>query len=392
MLLVGGIVAGTAVQAYSAERESTASQSEGPTVVTRVIDGDTIVVRHRGSSQRVRLLNVDTPETQHPNREVECLGPEASEFLKEQLQPGDEVLLTFDQERHDRYGRLLAGVYKGGTLLNAEIARAGYGTAVIYEPNDRYYDTVREAQSHAESEGLGLFADDIECTLPAAVQAEIDTLDAIPEELPTGVPALESLTEEAAAALASAAVIQSLLEEVADGSVPFLEGAYSSLIPTFTTDLGHAVDRVQTTLISAEEEIETYAEQENERSEAESDSASSGGEPEAPAPTPAPPASAPAPVPGPEPEPTPQPEPEPAPQPQPSPAPQPEPAPQPAPEPSPQPSPAPGNGSGSSGGGSGSGSGGATHGAPPGYYHRDAQVDYNGPRCFAPGGEWWRPC
>ena len=378
-LLVGGIVAGTAIQAYSADSESEASPAEEPTVVTRVIDGDTIVVRHRGSSERVRLLNVDTPETKHPNRDVECLGPEASEFLEEQLQPGDEVRLTFDQERHDRYGRLLAGVYKDGTLLNAEIARAGYGTAAIYEPNDRYYDTVREAQSHAEGEGLGLFSEDIECTLPAVVQAEVDGLEAVPGELPAEVSALEALVEDGAAALESAAAVQILLEEALDGSAPFIASAYGSMIPIFISDLDHAVDEVQTTLVSAEEEIESYAEQngqEDESSEAESDPAPPAAEPEVPAPTPAP--SAPAPEPEPEPQPAPQPEPEPQPAPQ--------------PEPEPQPSPAPGSGSGHSGGGSGSGAGESTQGGPPGHYHRDAQVDYNGPRCFAPGGEWWRPC
>lgn len=45
--------------------------------VVRVIDGDTVDVESNGKSQRVRLLNIDTPETKHPDKAVQCLGPEA---------------------------------------------------------------------------------------------------------------------------------------------------------------------------------------------------------------------------------------------------------------------------------------------------------------------------
>src|SRR5579862_9156736 len=40
--------------------------------VERVIDGDTIVV---DGNVRVRLIGVDTPETKHPHKPVEPLGP-----------------------------------------------------------------------------------------------------------------------------------------------------------------------------------------------------------------------------------------------------------------------------------------------------------------------------
>lgn len=47
--------------------------------VAKVVDGDTIDVRYDGETHRVRLLNVDTPESVDPAKPVECLGPEASE-------------------------------------------------------------------------------------------------------------------------------------------------------------------------------------------------------------------------------------------------------------------------------------------------------------------------
>src|SRR5678815_262186 len=49
-------------------------------VVTRVIDGDTIVVEGTGT---VRLIGVDTPETVDPRQPVQYFGREASDFTKE---------------------------------------------------------------------------------------------------------------------------------------------------------------------------------------------------------------------------------------------------------------------------------------------------------------------
>src|SRR5699024_1114371 len=81
--------------------------AEAATVV-RVVDGDTIVVDLAGVEERVRLLNIDTPETVHPHQDTECGGPEATEQINELLEPGGMVVLEFDEERRDQYDRLLA--------------------------------------------------------------------------------------------------------------------------------------------------------------------------------------------------------------------------------------------------------------------------------------------
>jgi micrococcal nuclease len=47
--------------------------------VTRVIDGDTLVL---DGGERVRLIGVDTPETVHPQKPVEYFGKEASAFTR----------------------------------------------------------------------------------------------------------------------------------------------------------------------------------------------------------------------------------------------------------------------------------------------------------------------
>lgn len=133
-------------------------------VVERVVDGDTLVVTLDGQQERVRLLNIDTPETVHPDKPTECLGPEATERMEELLRPGDEVQLAFDEERTDQYDRLLAGVYSEDTFINAQLARDGYGAPVVYAPNDRFLAEIEEAWEQAERDGVGVFADDLDCT------------------------------------------------------------------------------------------------------------------------------------------------------------------------------------------------------------------------------------
>src|SRR3990167_2746686 len=72
-------------------------------IVTRVIDGDTIQVE---TSETVRYIGINTPETVHPDKPVECFGQQAANKNKE-LVLGKSVTLEKDVSETDRYGRLL---------------------------------------------------------------------------------------------------------------------------------------------------------------------------------------------------------------------------------------------------------------------------------------------
>ncbi len=150
---------------------SSTLEAGDPATVVRVVDGDTIVVRKDGQEETVRLLNIDTPETKHPNKAVQCLGPEATQALETILRPGDDVVLRYDLERTDRYGRTLAGVFEDEMLVNAEIARQGLGVPVVFEPNRRFYPEVLAAWNEAEGEQAGLHQPDLACSLPVITDA-----------------------------------------------------------------------------------------------------------------------------------------------------------------------------------------------------------------------------
>jgi len=122
-------------------------------VCTRVVDGDTIVVKGIG---KVRLIGVDTPETKHPKKPVEYFGKEASAFTRRMVE-GKKVRLEYDWQRKDKYNRVLAYVYlEDGTFLNAELIKQGYGHAYTKYPF-KYLERFRKYEKEARENKRGLW-------------------------------------------------------------------------------------------------------------------------------------------------------------------------------------------------------------------------------------------
>jgi micrococcal nuclease len=126
------------------------------TLVTRVVDGDTIEVLLGGRSEDVRLIGVDTPETVKPDTPVQCFGERASHFTKRRL-TGRRVRLVFGIERRDVYGRLLAYVYLHGRFFNPVLVRRGLARSLTIPPNDRFAPRFRHLELVAARAGRGLW-------------------------------------------------------------------------------------------------------------------------------------------------------------------------------------------------------------------------------------------
>jgi micrococcal nuclease len=141
----------------------------GTYALVRVVDGDTIIVTpldpRRESSgpspqARVRLLQIDTPETVQPGHPVEAWGPEASAFTRKFLASSDQLELRLDRRRKDRYGRFLAYVYVEERMLNEELVRAGLAKVVDY-PGDspQVKRLLRKAEEEARDERRGIWSE-----------------------------------------------------------------------------------------------------------------------------------------------------------------------------------------------------------------------------------------
>jgi micrococcal nuclease len=129
--------------------------------VSRVIDGDTIVVLLGGQEETVRLLGMDTPETVDPRKSVQCFGPEASAETKSLLD-GRDVTLQSDptQSDRDKYGRLLRYVFRDdGLFVDEFLVQQGFAREYTYFNSAYEYQTkFRADQAAAQLAGLGLWA------------------------------------------------------------------------------------------------------------------------------------------------------------------------------------------------------------------------------------------
>ncbi|WP_277673713.1 thermonuclease family protein [Piscibacillus halophilus] len=144
-------------------------QDEYIRTVDRIVDGDTIHVNEPILGETtIRFLNMDTPETYHqndydedliledPNHSQKYHGNQATEYLSELIQPGDEVIIKVGEEPLDTYGRVLAEVVRKDDNLNTnlELVRQGYASTYFIWPigpeetYQEYQDAVREAKDH----------------------------------------------------------------------------------------------------------------------------------------------------------------------------------------------------------------------------------------------------
>ncbi len=119
-------------------------------LVTRVIDGDTIVLEN---GERVRYIGIDTPEIS----QNECFALEAKK-KNEELVLGKRVRLEKDVSERDKYGRLLRYVYVGEIFVNDYLVRNGYAYAVTYPPDVKYSERFLQAQREARENKRGLWA------------------------------------------------------------------------------------------------------------------------------------------------------------------------------------------------------------------------------------------
>lgn len=128
--------------------------------VTRVVDGDTLVINMNGTDEKVRLIGINTPETVDPRKTVECFGKEATNRMKE-LADGELVRLESDNSQgvRDVYGRLLYYVYlEDGQMLNRKMVAEGYANEYTYMTPYKYQQDFRDVQNIARISARGLWS------------------------------------------------------------------------------------------------------------------------------------------------------------------------------------------------------------------------------------------
>jgi len=121
--------------------------SDSANLVIKVLDGDTLVMEN---GEKVRFIGVNSPETGQP------YSVQSTQMTKEFVL-GKVVRLETDTTPRDRYGRLLAYVYRGDRMINEELIRRGVAIVETIPPNVKYELQLKNAQRDARANCEGLW-------------------------------------------------------------------------------------------------------------------------------------------------------------------------------------------------------------------------------------------
>ncbi len=119
--------------------------------VERVIDGDSLMTRHRGEELEIRLWGIDAPEYDQPGAD------RAARMLK-RLIGGNKLALSVVD--HDKYGRTVALARAGNTLINEEMIRSGNSWVHPFYCREPICNDWFEYERQARQARLGLWNDE----------------------------------------------------------------------------------------------------------------------------------------------------------------------------------------------------------------------------------------
>ncbi len=117
-------------------------------VVKKTYNGNTIKLK---SGTKLKYIGIDVPEKK---------GLPFYKICKEankQLVNKKEVVIKTDVLEKDESDKMLAYVYVGDLLVNAELIRLGYALASNMPPNERYKDKFISLEKNAREKKLGLW-------------------------------------------------------------------------------------------------------------------------------------------------------------------------------------------------------------------------------------------
>ena len=124
--------------------------------VIRVSDGDTINLRVDGQQERIRLANIDAPESYgRSDRPGQPYAKESTKALATMVANKTLTLNCFEQ---DHYGRHVCNIPYNGSTANEVLVAQGLAWAYTGS-NERYLrdKNLKKVQAKAKAAGLGLW-------------------------------------------------------------------------------------------------------------------------------------------------------------------------------------------------------------------------------------------
>ncbi len=125
--------------------------------VLRVFDGDTFELK---DGRRVRFIGVNTPEMGYKGQSNEPFAMKAKKEVMTFLSRSKAVWLSFDRDRYDHYGRVLAQVFNEHKENLEEILLVkGLGFPIYFPPNLEMANCVTRSAIIAKRKNVGVWGD-----------------------------------------------------------------------------------------------------------------------------------------------------------------------------------------------------------------------------------------
>ncbi len=154
------------------QTDAQTANSKQYAIVKEVIDGDTLRIIINGKTEKLRLIGIDAPEI-HKNRKAYIMarkshksveyiikmGELSKRYVCRILKPGDKIIVEFDVQLRDKYGRLLGYVFlPSGEMLNEKILKDGYASILTIPPDVKYVSRLYKAYVYARKNNKGLWS------------------------------------------------------------------------------------------------------------------------------------------------------------------------------------------------------------------------------------------
>ena len=122
------------------------------------------------------MLAINAPELATKHRPAEALAEQARQAVEAFFNGTDTIGLRLGRDQRDRYGRLLAHVYRAnGDSLSAHLLAQGLAWQVVVPPNDSFWHCLQNQEQIARQQGLGLWDDKLMPVKSAQLLSRQDT-------------------------------------------------------------------------------------------------------------------------------------------------------------------------------------------------------------------------
>ena len=127
---------------------------------SKCVDGDTARFILKKEEIKVRFLGINTPESVHPNMDVQAFGKESSNYTCKKLTNAKQIQIEYDPKSNetDKYGRHLVWVFIDGTLLQKDLVSKGYAEVAYLYGKYLYIDEIKSAEEKAKQKKVGIWS------------------------------------------------------------------------------------------------------------------------------------------------------------------------------------------------------------------------------------------